>query len=126
MKKTWMVGVTALLGVAVALGRPVLAQAGNGGATPGPHKILGQMKKMASYLGLTAAQKAQIKPIMKDTVQQVRAVRADTTLTPAEQKAKIKTIRQSSRRQILAVLTPAQKQKLAAIRQQKKAAGAGV
>ena len=113
-KKIWMFGVAAtLLGAAMA--QPTLAQTGGGGAPPGQHKGMGQLKKLADYLGLTDDQKAQIKPIMKSTAQQVKAVRADTTLTPDAKKAKIKEIRKDSRQQIMAILTPDQKAKLAAL-----------
>ncbi len=84
------------------------------------------MKKLADYLGLSAGQKAQIKPILKATAQQVKAVRADATLTPAQKIAKNQDIRQGSRQQIMAILTPNQKAKLAALRLRRKAAtGAG-
>ena len=88
-KKIWMFGVAALLGAALAL--PTLAQTGNGGgATPGQHRGMGQLKKLADYLGLTDDQKAQIKPIMKSQAEQVKAVRADTTLSPADKKTKFR------------------------------------
>ena len=116
----WLMGLTALLGTLAAQGLPTLAQAG--GAPAGQHQKLGQLKKLAAYLGLTADQKAQIKPIMKNAAQQVRTVREDASLTPAQKKAKVKEIRQASRQQIMMLLTPEQKAKLAALRQDRKSA----
>ena len=113
-KKIWMFGVAATL-LGAVLTQPTLAQTGGGGS-PGEHRGMGQLKKLADYLGLTDDQKAQIKPIMKSTAQQVKAVRSDTTLTPDAKKAKIKEIRKDSRQQIMAILTPDQKTKLAALR----------
>ena len=88
-KKIWVFGVAAaILGAAVA--QPVLAQSGNsGGGAPGQQRGMNQLKKLADSLGLTDDQKAQIKPIIKSTAQQVKAVRTDTTLSPADRKTKI-------------------------------------
>ena len=123
-KKIWAAGIAALVGTVVALGQPTLAQTGGGGAA-GPHRGMGQLQKLAEYLGLTDDQKAQIKPIIKSTAQQVKAVRADTTLTPDAKKAKVQEIRKDSRQQIMAILTPEQKAKLRQLRQHKNGQGAG-
>ena len=115
-KKIWMFGVAAAL-FGATLVPPTLAQTGSGGgAAPGQHRGMDQLKKMADYLGLTDDQKAQIKPIMKSQMEQVKAVRTDTTLSPADKKTKIEAIRKTSRQQIMAILTPDQKAKLAALR----------
>ena len=122
-RKSWAAGAAALLGAALALGQPVLAQAGGNGARQGQHQGMGQLKKLADYLGLTSDQRAQIKTIMQNTAQQVRAVRSDTSLTPDQKTAKIKDIRKDSRKQIMAILKPEQKAKLKQLRQQQRATG---
>ena len=85
----------------------------------------GRLKKMAEKLGLSDAQKAQMKPILMSNRQQMRAIQADTTLTPDAKTAKIKALRKSTRQQTMAVLTPDQRAKLKSMRQAKRAAKEG-
>lgn len=68
--------------------------------------------KMGKSLNLTDDQKARIKSIHETTQQQVQAVRQDKSLTDAQKQNKIKEIRLTTKEQIKAVLTPAQQQKL--------------
>ena len=86
----------------------------------------GRLKKLASELNLTSAQKAQIKPILKSSRQQMRAIQADTTLTPDAKTAKLRALRKSTRQQTLAILTPDQRAKWKAIRQAKRKAKIGI
>ena len=125
MKKLLPLALAALaLGLAVATA-PVLVQ-----AAPGAHRgqARGQggkrLQKLAASLGLTDAQKAQLRPILKDAAQQTKAIKADTSLTPQAQQDKLKGLRKSTNQQMLAVLTPEQRQKLKAMRQQQRAAKA--
>ena len=118
--KIWMTGVAALLGTVAVLGQPSLAQSVGVNSQPGQHRGMGKLKKLAEELGLTSDQKAQIRPILKNTVQQVRAVRANTSLTPAQEKTQIKEIRKESRQQIMAILTPDQRAQLRQIRRSRK------
>ncbi len=83
----------------------------------------GRMKMMADQLGLTDAQKAKMQPIMMSQRQQMMALRANTTLTPAAQMAKMQSIRKASNMQMMAILTPAQRTKLKAMRQQAQSQG---
>ena len=82
----------------------------------------GRLKKLAAELNLTDAQKAQMKPILMSSRQQMRAIQADTTLTPDAKAAKLKGLRKSTRQQTMAVLTPDQRAKLKSIRQAKREA----
>ena len=95
-------------------------------ATPahGPHGG-GRLKKMADALGLTDAQKAQMKPILMNARQQAQAIKADTTLSDDARKAKLKDLRKSTRMQTMAILTPPQRDKLKAMNQAKRAAKNG-
>lgn len=92
-----------------------LPQASFAGAKAGHHTGK-RMQKMATALNLTDAQKTQIKPILKDARQQSKAVKQDTTLSPADRKTKMKAIREGVRSQILPILTADQKTKWAAMR----------
>ncbi len=105
----------ALLALSLALA-PTFAHAKAGahakvGAHAGKHH--GKLAKMATKLGLTDAQKAQIKPIIKARHQQAKAIKADTSLTPEAKKAQIKALRQNTRSQIMPLLTPDQQAEMA-------------
>lgn len=99
----------------VALAAPTFAQAAPGQAR---HQGAGRMKKLANALGLTDAQKAQIKPILQNSRQQAQAIKQDTSLTPEAKKEKMNDLRKSTMEQIRAILTPDQIAKLKAMRQQ--------
>ena len=123
MRKLIIAALAALIvGSTFTLAPPTLAGAKKAGAG---HQAGKRMAKLADALGLTDAQKAQIKPILMNAAQQVRAVRKDTTLSPEAQKTKLKAIRKSTKQQIAAILTPEQKKKLAAMRHQGKNGKAG-
>lgn len=100
----------ALLAISLALA-PTLAHA-KAGAHAGHHG--GKLAKMATKLGLTDAQKAQLKPMMKAQHQQAKAIKADTSLTPEARKSQLKALRQTTRSQMLPLLTPDQQAKLTA------------
>lgn len=80
-----------------------------------------QAKKMAKALGLTPDQVSKIEPILADRDQQVQSLRADTTLTPSDRKAKMHGIRQDSDSRIEAILNDTQKQQYEQIKQSRKA-----
>ncbi len=75
-------------------------------------------------LDLTDAQKAQVKTIVTDNAAQLKAIREDTSLTPAQKMEKLRPLRKAVMDKILSILTPAQREKAdAAIK--KIGAGAG-
>ena len=71
-------------------------------------------------LNLSQQQKDQIKPIFQSTRQQVQALRADSSLTPEQRRAKVKEIRQSQQAQLRAILTPEQQQQLQQMRHHRR------
>ena len=108
------------LGLAAAIVVPNTVQAAPG---TNPAKApSGRMQKMADALGLTDAQKAQMKPILMSAMQQRKALQADTKLTPQAKMDKMKEIGKTSNKQMMAILTPTQREKLKAMRQQQRAA----
>jgi Spy/CpxP family protein refolding chaperone len=115
MRKIIIAALTALcVGTTLTLGLPQTSfAAGKAGGK--------RLQKLSETLALTDAQKAQIKPIMMSTRKQAKAIKEDTTLTPEEQKAKIKALRLSMRSQIMPLLTSDQKAKLAAMKHNAKA-----
>lgn len=125
MRKLITAALAALVvGSTLTLAPPSLAGAKKAGAGAGQHAGK-RLTKMAGALGLTDAQKAQIKPILMDAARQARAVRQNTSLSPEAQKTQMKAISGNARKQIAAILTPAQKAKLAAARHQHKNGKAG-
>lgn len=104
----------ALLALSLALA-PTFAHA-KAGAHPGHHG--GKLAKLATTLDLTEAQKAQLKPIVKAQHQQAKAIKADTSLTPEARKSQLKALRQTTRSQMLPILTPDQRAKLASMKGQ--------
>lgn len=124
MKKFLLLTLAAVtLGLAASLVVPNPTQ-----AAPGAHpaKAPGaRMQKMADALGLSDAQKAQMKPIRQNAMQQMRALQVDTKLTPQAKMDKMKDIGKSVNKQMMAILTPAQREKLKAMRQQQRAAKGG-
>lgn len=85
----------------------------------------GRLKKLSAELNLTDAQKAQMKPILTSSRQQMQAIKNDSTLTPDARTEKLKAVRKSTRQQTMAVLTPDQRAKLKSIRQAKREAKEG-
>ena len=112
MKTPILAGLAALT-LSLVVATPLVTQAapGQGGAHAGV-----KMKKIADALGLTDAQKAQIKPILQSARQQAEAIKADTSLAPAARQAKLKELARSTNQQVMAILTPDQQAKLKAMR----------
>lgn len=86
----------------------------------GPGERINAMKEK---LGLTDAQVEQIKPIIQDEAQALKALKEDTSVEMKDKKAKMMEIRKSHQDQINAILTPEQQAKLKAGREQHKKAG---
>lgn len=101
------------LGLLTGASAPVMAKAGEHVA----HKGQGMVKQ----LGLSKDQKTQLKPLRKVAKEQMKAVKADTSLSKKERKSRLKAIRADRNSKMNAVLTSAQQQKLAQIRADKRA-----
>lgn len=80
-------------------------------------KVQARLQQLSSELNLTDDQKAQLKPILQDEVQQLKAVHDDASLSPDQKKAKATDIRQSHKSQIGSILTPEQQKKLETIKE---------
>ena len=74
----------------------------------------------SAKLNLTDQQKSQIKPILEQSREQMKAVRQDTSLTSEQKKEKAKQIREQTRAQILPLLTPEQQQQLQQMHQRRR------
>jgi len=81
--------------------------------------------RMAKHLGkklnLSSDQVAQIKPVLENRSQQMQALRADTTLSAQDRRAKAQDIMQDSKSKIEAVLNDTQKQQFEQMMQERRA-----
>jgi|GEM_PF-3425280 len=75
-------------------------------------------RAMANSMNFTDAQKAQLRTTLMGAGQQVQAVRANTSLTPAARAAKMQAIQQRVRAQMMIILTPAQRARAQSMAQQ--------
>ena len=80
-----------------------------------------RMQEVARELGLTDAQKEQLKPILKAEAAKMKALRADESLTRSEKLEKLKAIRAELQPQVKEILTPEQLEKWQKIREQRQA-----
>ena len=74
-------------------------------------KVQEKLAQISSELNLTDAQKAQLKPILQSEVQQLQAVKNDSSMSPDQKQAKVSEIRQSYKSQMSGILTPEQQKK---------------
>ncbi len=98
---------------------PTAAQPGAGTQGSG---MRGHGDKMFADLNLTDDQKAQIKKIREDAKAKADAVKADTTLSDADKKAKFREIRKSARMESSKVLTAEQRAQLKEKMKERRAA----
>ena len=106
------------LALLAAAAMPVRAQEppagpppGDSGDHPSPvQRVEHRMKFLTEKLSLTAAEQAQIKAIWANDEVQLKALRADTSLSHEDRRAKRMAIMTASHAQVRAGLTPAQQQ----------------
>jgi Spy/CpxP family protein refolding chaperone len=79
---------------------------------------LSKAETIAQQLNLTPEQKIKILPILRDEVPKVNAIKSDNSLSKNQKVQQIRAIHQQTDPQMKAILTPAQYEKLRAIRQQ--------
>jgi hypothetical protein len=108
-------------GIAAAQSTTTAAQ----GATQAPKAHRAMLMRLKETLGLSEQQVTQIKPIIKSMHKQVLTVRWNTSLTAAQEKSQIRSIRLNALMQIKPILTADQQQKFKQmIRHARKAARA--
>jgi Spy/CpxP family protein refolding chaperone len=82
-----------------------------GGPAMGPMTPEAHLKMLTEKLNLTEDQQAKLKPILEDKSKQMKALRDDASLAPADKQAKMKELHESFSEKINAVLTPDQQTK---------------
>jgi hypothetical protein len=79
---------------------------------------LSKLEAISQQLQLTPQQKAKVLPILRDELPKVEAIKNDNSLGKIQKVQQLKAIHQQTDPQMKAILSPAQYQKLQAIRQQ--------
>ena len=79
---------------------------------------LSKAEAIAQQLNLTPEQKVKILPILRDEVPKVNAIKKDNSVSNTQKMQQIRAIHQQTDPQMKAILSPAQYEKLKAIRQQ--------
>jgi len=114
--------ILALLGVGLTFAKP--SQESH---APAPDKHAGMQHEesadqhlhmLSEKLNLTDDQKEKLKPVLQDQMQQMKAVREDSSLSEVQKRTKMKSIHESLHDQINAVLTPEQQAKFKQMRQE--------
>jgi len=82
-----------------------------------------QLARLQKIVQLTPDQQTKITPVISNFVDQLVTVRNDSSLQPAEKKAKQKELRKQYNRQLRSLLTPDQRQALKKARGQKQGKG---
>jgi len=77
-----------------------------------------KLQQISTQLNLSEEQKTKLKPILQDEVDQLKALKSDTSASSQDKLQKAKEIRASHKQQIDAILTPEQKEKWQQMRQQ--------
>jgi hypothetical protein len=80
------------------------------------------VERLAAQLGLTDPQKTQLKPILVERQDQMRAIQSDASLRPYQKLRKAQAAHQEYDRRILAILNDEQKHRYEALEAQAKEA----
>ena len=98
---------------------------GPGGMRRGGGMGMRRMERMAKEMGLTDAQKAKVKTIMEAQRPQMMALRSNTSLSDDQRRAKMRTMMTAQNKKIAAVLTPAQRKKMETMMKERRGRGGG-
>lgn len=112
----------ALFALSAALCGPVLAQQSApapAGSTQNMHKFDAetQLQRLTKQLTLTPDQQTRIRPVLQQRDQQLQALHGDSSLKPADRRAKAMSIMQDTESQIDGMLTQEQRDKWKAMRE---------
>ena len=77
-----------------------------------------KLEAIAQQLNLTPQQKVKVLPILADEAPKIQAIKNDNSLSKIQKIQRLKAVHQQTDPQMKAILSPAQYQKLQAIRQQ--------
>ena len=103
---------------------PAQPQGGGGwqrGQMPTPEQ---RLQRMTQALNLTEDQQAKIKPILENESTQMQSLRSDTSLSQADQRTKMRQIRENTNSQINPILTADQQKQYAEMMSRGRGRGA--
>jgi periplasmic protein CpxP/Spy len=80
--------------------------------TADPHR---QAARLSKELNLTPDQASKVEPILADRDQKVAALRANTTMAPADAQQQMRAIQKGAQQQLSTILTPQQFEQLKSI-----------
>jgi len=113
--------------LAVMVGTPVMSAQDNMGGAMASQGAMGsasdataKLQKMSKALQLTPAQQDQIKPILMEEAPKIQALKADTSIPPAQKMMQMKQIREATNAKLNPILSPDQQQKLQQMQAQQK------
>ena len=102
--------------IALGFGMSVLMATMSSAQQPSTKQQSAKLEEIAKYLSLTPQQKDKILPILADEAPKVRAIKDDPSLSRMQRSQRIKALHQQNDPQMKAILSPAQYQKLQAMR----------
>lgn len=136
MSRTFVVTFTLLLSLAVAAQTTSSTSPSPQATTPGtsatpsaPNEPSAQaqahesIENVSSKLNLSADQKAKLEPILTQEIQLIHDLRANSSMTVEQKREKFRQELAADHAKIDAILTPEQKQKLAAMNQEQEQQG---
>jgi Spy/CpxP family protein refolding chaperone len=93
------------------------------GRGAGGGNVENRLQNLSKELNLTDAQIEKIRPILKHEVERIKEVRNNTSLSQAEARQRMATIRRNTRQHIAEILTPEQKKQWREMQQERRGGG---
>jgi len=100
-------------------GMRILAQTGTAAVDPETRaKVQEKLQHISGELNLSDDQKQQLKPVLQNEFQQLKAVKDDSSLSEDQKRAKVGEIRSNAKSQMSTILTPDQQKKLESMKEE--------
>ncbi len=97
--------------------RPKAARTPGNEANAVRERVRERLQQLAKELNLTEAQKTELRPVLRQQVEKLKALRADASLTREQKQEKLKALRGELRQEMKRVLTAEQWEKWQKLRQ---------
>jgi Spy/CpxP family protein refolding chaperone len=82
-----------------------------------------RLENLSKQLNLTNEQKEKIRPLLKHEMERIREIRNNTSLTQAEARRRMQTVRKNTNQHIAEILTPEQKKQWRQMRPERRGGG---
>lgn len=120
MNKLVTLCVALLLTVPVIAAQDNMSQGTMGGAQPNKAEIAAKLEKISTALQLSAAQKQQMLPILKEEAPKIQAIKSNTSLGPMQKAMQLRQIGEATDAKVQPILSPEQYQKWQQMRAQER------